>query len=355
MATLASQTQVAPDDVEEAYSYRAQNSINDALGRKIAAALGYDPSDFNSAAGDANIGEGCGNPLLIANLKKVSNFTTEAKASPNKQVGTTGKVVGLDMTKVLHHICALLSLCLMKLITCLLGQNMIELAQKNCLKLGFSNVEFIHSNILKLPLADNSVDCVMSNCVLNLVPDNEKLAVIREIHRILKPCGRLAVSDFLALVPLPPMVKDDPALRSGCVSGALEVTQMKQILYDIGFNGRGTSTLCRVPSRLWLTAPDVLMVDTKKDLSLYKDGEQAKSVTPCCAGGASCGAVLTSSGRKELDYDLNEYISAYQIYGHKWCGDSEQAQPQVCSVLDQDMPLPQRNGGACCAGNGSCC
>ncbi|KEY74522.1 hypothetical protein S7711_08506 [Stachybotrys chartarum IBT 7711] len=343
MATLVSQTQVAPDDVEEAYSYRAQNSINEALGRKIAAALGYNPADFNTA-GEANIGEGCGNPLLIANLKK-GDYVVDLGSGggfdcflASKQVGSTGKVVGLDMTKVLHYICAVLSICSMQLITCLLGQDMIELAQKNCSKLGFSNVEFIHSNILKLPLADNSVDCVMSNCVLNLVPDDEKLTVIHEIHRILKPCGRLAVSDFLALVPLPPMVKDDPALRSGCVSGALGVTQMKQILYDVGFD-----------------APDVLLVDTKKDLSLYKDGEQAKSVTPCCAGGASCGVSLTSSGRKELDYDLNEYISAYQIYGHKWCGQSEQAQPQVCSVLDQDMQLSQRNSGACCTGNGGCC
>ena len=131
---------------------------------------------------------------------------------------------------------------------------MIDLAQKNCLKLGISNVEFIHTNINMLPLADNSVDCVMSNCVLNLVPDNEKLAVIREIHRILKPCGRLAVSDFLALKPLPPMVKDDPALRSGCVSGALEVAQMKQVLYDVGFDGMIFPTFS-VSRRSSLTAP----------------------------------------------------------------------------------------------------
>lgn len=73
MASLTSQTAVVPDCVQEAYSFRAQNSISNTLRRKIAAALGYDPSDFNGAVGDANIGEGCGNPLLIASLKKVRN------------------------------------------------------------------------------------------------------------------------------------------------------------------------------------------------------------------------------------------------------------------------------------------
>lgn len=114
---------------------------------------------------------------------------------------------------------------------------MVKLARRNGSKLGLSNVEFVHANINKLPLPDNSVDCVMSNCVLNLVPDDEKLAVVGEIHRILKPCGRLAISDFLALKPMPSEIKDDPALRSGCVSGAVEVDRMKQLLFDIGFDG----------------------------------------------------------------------------------------------------------------------
>lgn len=114
---------------------------------------------------------------------------------------------------------------------------MIDLAQKNAKKLGVSNVTFIQSKINELPLADNSVDCVMSNCVLNLVPEEDKLSVIKEIHRILKPCGRLAVSDFLALKPLTKEIKDDPALHAGCVSGAVEVEQMKNFLYDIGFDG----------------------------------------------------------------------------------------------------------------------
>lgn len=113
---------------------------------------------------------------------------------------------------------------------------MVTLARTNAVKVGATNVEFIQTNINKLPLEDNSVDCVMSNCMLNLVPEDDKLSVIKEIHRILKPCGRLAVSDFLALKPLTPEIKNDPALHAGCVSGAVEVGQMKDFLFDIGFD-----------------------------------------------------------------------------------------------------------------------
>lgn len=117
------------------------------------------------------------------------------------------------------------------------GKKMVELAKKNAAKLGIPNVEFVHADINAIPLSDNSVDCVMSNCVLNLVPDAEKLHVLREMHRVLKPCGRLAVSDFLSLKPLPAELMDDPSLWAGCVSGAVEVQKMQKLLFDIGFDG----------------------------------------------------------------------------------------------------------------------
>ena len=79
---------------------------------------------------------------------------------------------------------------------------MINLARKNADQMGISNVEFIHLKIDVTPITENSIDCVMSNCVLNLVPQEDKPSVIKEIHRMLRPCGRLAISDFLALKPL---------------------------------------------------------------------------------------------------------------------------------------------------------
>ncbi|KAH8765617.1 putative arsenic methyltransferase Cyt19 [Hyaloscypha finlandica] len=322
-------------NVKEAYGYRSENAINEALSKKISVSLGYKPEDIAYAPQDANIGEGCGNPLLIANLKE-GDFVVDLGSGggfdcflASEQVGPTGKVIGFDMT-----------------------ENMIDLAQKNAKKLGATNVTFIKTNINQLPLGDNTVDCVMSNCVLNLVPEQDKLSVIKEIHRILKPCGRLAVSDFLALKELTKEIKDDPALHSGCVSGSVELNQMKDFLFDIGFDGMSSLQILENVTD-HLHAEDVLLVDTKKDLGLYKDGETAKSVTPCCASGLGCGPAITVSGRKELDYDLNEWISSFQIYGHKWCGKTAQNKPQVISAKDPGMIEAPAANGACVAGG--CC
>lgn len=168
---------------------------------------------------------------------------------------------------------------------------MVNLARKNALKAEATNVEFIHSRINSLPIEGGSVDCVISNCVLNLVPEEEKHSVLNEIYRVLKPGGRIAVSDLLAYKSLPQDIIDDPALQVGCVSGAVTVPRMQHLLKSAGF-------------------ADVLLVDTNKNLNLYKDTETAISVTPCCSGETSCGPMRTiePSGRKPLDYDLNEWI-----------------------------------------------
>lgn len=173
---------------------------------------------------------------------------------------------------------------------------MIDLARRNALKTKASNVTFIHSRINDLPLPPNSVDCIISNCVLNLVPEADKPSIFTAIHRVLKHGGRIAVSDFLAYKPLPQAILDDPALQVGCVSGASTVPRMRELLGNAGF-------------------VDVLLVDSNKDLNLYKDGEQAVSVTPCCAGETACGPMRPSaSGRKELDYDLNEWIGKHNPF-----------------------------------------
>lgn len=170
-------------------------------------------------------------------------------------------------------------------------QKMVNLACKNALKVKAANVKFIHSRINSLPIEDGSVDCIISNCVLNLVPVEEKASVFNEIYRVLKPGGRIAVSDLLAYKPLPQDIIDDPALQVGCVSGAVTVPVMLELLESSGF-------------------ADALLVDTNKDLNLYKDTETAMSVTPCYSGETSCGPMraIEPSGRKPLDYDLNEWI-----------------------------------------------
>jgi arsenite methyltransferase len=114
---------------------------------------------------------------------------------------------------------------------------MIELARKNAARANVQNVEFKLSKITKLPVEDNTADCIISNCVLNLVADNEKRAIFSEAHRVLKPGGRMAVSDFLALKPLTEEMKNDGALFAGCVSGAIEVPLMERYLKEAGFQG----------------------------------------------------------------------------------------------------------------------
>lgn len=114
---------------------------------------------------------------------------------------------------------------------------MIDLGRKNATRANAKNVEFKLSKITALPVEESTVDCVISNCVLNLVAESEKGLVFSEIHRILRPGGRMAVSDFLALKPLPAEMKNDPALFAGCVAGAIEVPQMQRYLKEAGFQG----------------------------------------------------------------------------------------------------------------------
>ncbi len=206
-----------------------------------------------------------------------------------KKVGQTGKVIGIDMTEVKSQ-SAMMSLESSQLTPA--TQKMVDLARKNATRANATNVEFIHSRINSLPIEDGSVDCVISNCVLNLVPEKDKASVFADVYRVLKPGGRIAISDFLAYKPLPQDIIDDPALQVGCVSGAVTVPRMQDLIRSAGF-------------------ADALLVDTNKNLNLYKDtGDTATSVTPCCSGETSCGPMraLEPSGRKPLDYDLNEWI-----------------------------------------------
>ena len=171
---------------------------------------------------------------------------------------------------------------------------MIALARRNAEKTNASNVSFIHAQITKLPLLASSIDCIISNCVLNLVPMAEKPAAFADMYRVLKPGGRIAVSDFLAYRTLPQDIRDDPALQVGCVSGAVTVPDMQALLQNAGFN-------------------DILLVDTKKDLNLYKDDSATStSVAPCCSDKSACGPMrVPTSGRKPLDYDLNKWIGTH--------------------------------------------
>ncbi len=178
--------------------------------------LGYSAADVASVPEGADLGLGCGNPQAIADLKPgetVLDLGSGAGfdaflAAP--VVGETGQVIGVDMTPA-----------------------MVSKARANAERAGYANVGFRLGEIEHLPVADATVDVIISNCVINLSPD--KPAVFREAFRVLRPGGRVAVSDVVASAEIPPEVRGDLSLHSGCVAGASSVPELERMMADAGF------------------------------------------------------------------------------------------------------------------------
>lgn len=178
--------------------------------------LGYSQQDLIAVPEGANLGLGCGNPQAIADLQPGETVLDLGSGAgfdcflAAAQVGPRGRVIGVDMTP-----------------------QMITKARANAQRDGYDNVEFRLGEIEHLPVADASVDAVISNCVINLSPD--KANVFAETFRVLRPGGRLAISDVVAFAPIPDEVRDDLALLSNCVSGAEEAGVVERLLQDAGF------------------------------------------------------------------------------------------------------------------------
>ena len=183
---------------------------------KMSALMGYSTDDLLSVPEGANMGLGCGNPVALASLKAGETVVDLGAGGgfdcflAAKQVGDSGKVIGVDMTP-----------------------DMLSKARANAEKMQAKNVEFRLGEIEHLPVADNSTDIIMSNCVINLSPDKQK--VFRDAFRILKPGGRLAISDIVAVVPLPEEIQQNLALVSACVGGAATIDDTKDMLEKAGF------------------------------------------------------------------------------------------------------------------------
>ena len=210
--------------------------------RAVAEAFGYSAEDLASIPAEANMGLSCGNPTAMASIKPGEVIVDLGSGGgldvflASKLVGPAGKAIGVDMTP-----------------------EMIERAQANAAKGGYSNVEFHQSTIDRLPFPDASVDCVISNCVINLAPD--KPAVFREIARVLKPGGRLAASDIALKSELPPEIANSLAAYVGCIAGAIRVEAYRAMLLDAGFE-------------------HVEIVDSGADLNAYA---KAENQSCCCS------------------------------------------------------------------------
>ncbi|MEE8547452.1 MAG: arsenite methyltransferase [bacterium] len=184
---------------------------------KMSATMGYSAEEMQSVPDGANLGLGCGNPVALASLKTGETVVDLGSGGgfdcflAAKEVGKAGHVIGVDMTP-----------------------EMISKARVNAENSDAGNVEFRLGEIEHLPVADNSADLIMSNCVINLSPDKE--SVYREAFRILKPGGRVAISDILATTELPDEIKENLDLVSACVGGAETIAQTAEMLKKVGFN-----------------------------------------------------------------------------------------------------------------------
>ena len=184
---------------------------------EISKNIGYSQQEINAVPDGANLGLGCGNPTALASLRKgevVLDLGSGAGFDcflAAKKVGKTGRVIGVDMTP-----------------------EMLDKARENVEKGGYSNVEIRLGEIEYLPVADNTVDIVISNCVINLAPD--KKGVFTEVFRVLKPGGRLMVSDIVLLQELPQFIKNSVAGYVGCISGAILKENYLKAIKQAGFH-----------------------------------------------------------------------------------------------------------------------
>ncbi|MCX9012108.1 MAG: arsenite methyltransferase [Candidatus Methanoperedens sp.] len=182
----------------------------------ISRMIGYGDEELGSVPEGANLGLGCGNPIALASLREGetvldlgSGAGFDCLLAANK-VGKSGKVIGVDMTP-----------------------EMIDKARGNARKGNYTNVEFRLGEIENLPAADNSVDAVISNCVINLAPDKGR--VFKEAFRVLKPGGRLMISDLVLLKELPESIRDSVEAYIGCLTGAVMRDEYLKAIRDAGF------------------------------------------------------------------------------------------------------------------------
>jgi arsenite methyltransferase len=270
-------------------------SNNDTAVKSVAAAFGYSIEELASLPSEANMGFSCGNPVAMAALK-LGEVVVDLGCGggldvllASRLVGPTGKAIGIDMTT-----------------------EMLERSRASAAKVSATNVEFYQAQIDQLPLPDASVDCVLSNCVINLAAD--KSAVFREMLRVLRPGGRISISDIALKQPLPPDVASSLHAYVGCIAGAMMISEYERLLNEAGFEA-------------------VVVTDTGADLNVYAHVSSAgccspESVTSCCApasgatGAPSATAATDGSGSTVHDgleqvlrqFDVNAYAASVRVF-----------------------------------------
>jgi arsenite methyltransferase len=285
------------ESVKSKYGAVAESTLSsDHAGVKaVAEAFGYSAEELTSIPAEANMGLSCGNPTATAHLRPGEVVVDLGSGGgldvflASKMVWPEGRAIGIDMTTA-----------------------MIERARENAQSGNYTNVEFYQSTIDQIPLPDDSVDCIISNCVINLAPD--KPAVFREISRVLKPGGRVALSDIALKHDLPEAIAQSMAAYVGCIAGAILIEDYRAGLLEAGFE-------------------HVEIVDSGADLNAYAKVEnQAGCCSPsmetsgpfqvvaeaCCTPTPSIPASLHQELTTLLSqYDVNEAAASVKVYAIK--------------------------------------
>ena len=282
------------DLVRSRYGAVAESTLSseDAGVRSVAEAFGYSAEELRSIPAAANMGLSCGNPTATAHLRPGEVVVDLGSGGgldvflASRQVGPTGRAIGIDMTPA-----------------------MIARARENATKGGYENVEFHLAGIDRLPLPDASVDCVISNCVLNLAPD--KPAVFREIARVLKPGGRLAVSDIALKSELPVEVASSLAAYVGCIAGAILIEDYRAGLREAGFaaveiveSGADLNAYAKVENQAGCCSPGMVTIGAA--------AEEVPAGTACCAP-----APVTLHGELSAlleTYDVNAAAASVRVF-----------------------------------------
>lgn len=239
--------------------------------------IGYSADETGVVPDGANMGLGCGNPQAIAKLKPGETVLDLGSGGgfdcflAARQVGQTGHVIGVDMTPA-----------------------MLTKARINAEKGGYNNVEFRLGEIEHLPVADGIVDVIISNCVINLSPN--KARVFEDAFRVLKPGGRLAISDVVAFAELPDHIRNDLRLLTGCMAGASLITEVEEMLHSAGFEQIRISPKDESKSFIHAWAPE-------KSITDYVVSASIEAIKPC-SGSCCCSNIESPMIRPAVAKDL---------------------------------------------------
>jgi len=270
--------------VRDRYAALARSDISnkDPAARQVAEAFGYSGDQLASIPAEANLGVSCGNPTALASLKAGEVVVDLGSGGgldvflAAQKVGPSGRAIGIDMT-----------------------EDMIQRARRNADETRLTNVEFHLAEIESMPLENDSVDCVISNCVLNLVPD--KANAFAEIFRVLKPGGRLAVADLALKQKLPQELAADFSAYVGCVAGAILMKDYESSLTAAGFDA-------------------VQIIDSRQDLNAYARLDEPSGCcepSSCCAASTDQPSVHEGLAALLRTFDINEYVASVRVFALK--------------------------------------